>query len=141
MKRDQLLRELDDDQSGWISFFSELWLHQHSVGGRTPYLPSPSEIRWRCEELRWLERCGFCRAFIVNIMEHENPCIERVKQMVARHGPAETYRRCVEFLLPTEYDQEKFLGANNHDWNRRMRDDDQRRRVQEAESEGGGEEG
>lgn len=134
MKRNEILQNLEDDQSNWMSYYSELWLHQKAVGGRHPYLPSPAEIEWRCEQLRWLEICGFCQAFIVNVMEHECPCIERVEQMVARHGPAETYRRCREFMMPTEYDQEAFLGENRYDWNRN-------RRVQEVEDEGGGEEG
>lgn len=128
MRRDEIIRNLVEDQSEWMAFFSELWLHQHEVKGRAPYLPSPAEIRWRCAELQWLEKCGFCRAFIVNVMEHENPCIERVRAMVARYGPAETYRRCLPFLEPTEYDQEKFLGANHYD----RRD----RRIQTFEGEG-----
>ena len=60
-------------------------------------------------------------AFIVNIMEHENPCIERVEQMVARHGAYETYRRCREFMVETEYDAELFLGENRFDWNKNGR--------------------
>jgi hypothetical protein len=120
MKRDQILRELNDDNSLWMAFFSELWLHQHEVGGRSPYLPSPAEVEQRCQQIRWLESKGFCRAFIVNVMEHENPSIERVIEMVRRHGPAETYRRCRWFMLPTEYDQEESLGSNRHGVNRRI---------------------
>jgi hypothetical protein len=130
MKRDRILRELEDDQSLWMAFYSELWLHQHEVGGRSPYLPSPSEIEQRCEQIRWLEWQGFCRAFIVNVMEHENPTMERVVQMVKRYGPVETYRRCREFMLPTEYDQEESLGSNRHGNNFR--------RVSEAEDQGRG---
>jgi len=112
MKRDKILRDLDDDQSNWMAYFSELWLHQKEVGGRQPYLPSPAEIEWRGRQIRWLEEQGFYRAFIVNVMEHECPAIERVEQMVARHGAAETYRRCREFLMPTEYDGEVTLGKH-----------------------------
>ena len=132
MNRERLLATLDDDQSNWMSFYSELWLHQKAVKGRSAYLPSPAEIEWRCEELHWLEAQGFCRAFIVNVMEHDNPAIERVKQMVARYGPKETYRRCREFMVETEYDCELFLGANKYG---RLN-----RRIPEAEGEGGGEE-
>jgi hypothetical protein len=121
MKRNEILRNLDGDQSEWMSYYSELWLHRAEVRGRQPYLPSPAEIEWRCRQLRWLQEQGFCRAFIVNIMEYENPCIERVEQMVARHGAYETYRRCREFMVPTEYDAEQFLGENRYDWSRNAR--------------------
>lgn len=130
MKRDEVIRELDNDPSDWMAFFAELWLHRTEVKGRQPYLPSPSEIKWRCEQLRWLESHGFCRAFIVNVMEHENPCFERVKQMIERHGAFETYRRCREFMVETEYDAELFLGENVYDT--------YRRRIPQVEGQSGG---
>jgi hypothetical protein len=103
MKRAEILRELDTDQSDWMAYYSELWLFQKTNKSKVLYLPSPAEIEWRCHELRWLESCGFCRAFIVNVMEYDNPEFERIVRMVRRHGVEETYRRCKEFLFPTEY--------------------------------------
>ena len=106
MKRDKFA-ELDGDAHDWATYWAELWLHQREVQRRTPYLPSPSDIPNRCKDILWLERNKFPRKFIVNVMEYENPSIDRVRQMVERHGVNETYQRCKHFLLETEYDTEQ----------------------------------
>jgi hypothetical protein len=106
MKRDQIAK-IEGDSFDWAAYWSELWLHQRRVRGRSPYLPSPTDIQARCIDVLWLEECGFPRHFIVNVMEYDNPTIERVRQMVLRYGPSEAYRRCRSFLIETEYDGEK----------------------------------
>ena len=86
----------------WLEYF-HLFRYSRNVKGRQMYVPSPAGIQIRCLHVRWLESVGFNRKFIVNVMEHDNPTIERVKQMVLRHGPEETFRRCLPFLENTEY--------------------------------------
>ena len=93
-------------ENEWMSFFAELRRFRHEVGGRIPYLPSPSDIVSRTEDLRWLEEQGFCRKVIVNVMELDTPYIDRFRQMVKRHGPREACLRCFEFFEQTEYDTE-----------------------------------
>lgn len=95
MKAEGIVR---DGLMEWWLFFRD------AVRGERPYLPSPTDIARRTVDLRWLQTCGFRRAFIVNVMELDNPSLERVRQMVARYGVEETYRRCEPFLEPTEYD-------------------------------------
>ena len=94
-------REQPDNE--WMQWFAAQARFQVVRRGRTPYLPSPAEIKLRGLQVRWLEQCGFRRSFIVNVMEYDNPEFERIVRMVRRHGVEETYRRCKEFLFPTEY--------------------------------------
>lgn len=94
-------RELPDNE--WIEWWAAQSRFQIDRKGRAPYLPSPAEITIRSKQVRWLEQLGFRRSFIVNIMEFDHPDFERVRMMVQRYGPEETFRRCKEFLLPTEY--------------------------------------
>lgn len=100
-------------ESDWLDWYAALSQFQHDKKGRAPYLPSPAEIPERCRQVLWLERQGFCRSFIANIMEFDHPCFERVKQMVGRYGPEETYRRCSEFLFDTDYKQKEEYDDGN----------------------------
>ena len=94
-------REQPDND--WLQWYAAQSRFQHDKRGRAPYLPSPAEIEVRKRQVRWLEMCGFRRSFIVNVMELDNPEFDRVRRMVERYGPVETFRRCKEFLFPTEY--------------------------------------
>jgi len=114
-------------QNDWMAYFLELHRCRGEVKGRTLYLPSPSDIEERKEDLRWLEDCGFSQSFVVNVMEHDNPTIERARQMVCRYGVEETKRRCQAFAAPTEYDEEENNGSELG-------------RIQTTEAEGGREE-
>lgn len=100
-------RGSEDD---WFAFFSELWRYRFATKGRDPYLPSPSDIARRCEEVRWMKQLGFSDSTIANVMELDNPTMLRLKQMVERYGPLETERRLQPFLEPTEYDLEEEHG-------------------------------
>jgi len=80
----------------------------HAAGGRaTPdrgaFLPSPWEIEERKVIMHWLRGHGFNNHFVTSVMCHDTPNIDKVRVMVARYGPAETWRRCCQFLADTEY--------------------------------------
>ncbi len=74
-----------------------------NVRGREVYVPSPSDVDRRIVEVRWLQEQGFCHAVIASVMEHDCPTLERVKQMVLRHGVRETCRRIRWFIENSEY--------------------------------------
>ena len=98
------VEDTTDDASNWMEYY-RLLRYQRTVKGREIYVPSPTDIPVRGLQVRWLEDCGFPRSFVVNVMEHDNPTIDRVKQMVKRYGVGGTYRRCVQFMVETEYDR------------------------------------
>lgn len=91
-------------ENEWLAYFGEVALFGGDDNGRLEYLPSPTEIEERLQDLHWLKRCGFSPAFITNVLELDNPSIDRVRSMVRRHGADETARRCQPFLERTEYD-------------------------------------
>lgn len=90
-------------ENDWVAYYAALWRFKGQRTGRNMYLPSPAEIAERGLQVRWLESLGFPRKAIVNIMEYDNPHIDRVQQMVVRHGPEGTYRRISSFFVRTDY--------------------------------------
>ncbi len=105
-------REEDFKRSEYYKSW-ETWLEtteRHEEEGRSEdkgaYLPDPVEVEIRIARLKELQRLGFNDRFICSVMQHDTPTMRKVRQMVARYGVSETYRRCKPFLAPTEYDKE-----------------------------------
>ncbi len=105
--------KLERPDNDWLEWYAALFRFQHERGGRAPYLPSPAEIDLRKRQVRWLQEQGFCRSFIVNVMEFDHPTFPKVQRMVEQYGPEETYRRCREFLFKTEYKIKEEFDARN----------------------------
>lgn len=96
----------DSDKAYWRAGSWEAYhrtLAHHAEPGRAKedegaYLPDPDEIDVQIGKMRWLESLGFNDLFISSVMIYDAPTFERVCQMIDRHGPTETYRRCRPFL-------------------------------------------
>lgn len=91
----------DDEWYEWMEWFAAQARFQHIKNGRVPYLPSPSEIEYRKQQVLWLQESGFSRKMIVNIMEYDHPSFNRAWAMVQRYGAKETVRRCSSFMQST----------------------------------------
>lgn len=53
------------------------------------WLPSPEEVQTRLRDVRWLYAQGFSLKFVVSVMHHDMPTVERVRQAIANGRTAE----------------------------------------------------
>ncbi len=78
----------------WAAYHAE----RVRMGGH--YLPTPSEVDARAATVRKFRRAGVPRLLVAVALYHGSPTPECVLRMVARHGPAEAWRRLEPFCDP-----------------------------------------
>jgi len=79
------------DEETWRAYYEEAAVF-------TGYLPDPDELQARVLLLDELQALDLHPKLIDSVMRHGTPTIERVRRMVARYGPKETWRRCRHFV-------------------------------------------
>lgn len=65
---------------------------------RPIYEPTEDEIKERADILRWMQEQKWDDALIIEIMIYDNPTIDKVKEIILKHGAERAYEILMKFL-------------------------------------------